>query len=278
MNGMTLSEKQAAAPQFWRDEALPFVEARSVQDGRKVCYAKHAHDTFSIGAITTGRSTYLNGTVQERVGAGVVVVINPEDVHACNPIDDQRWSYVMFFVDVPWLIDLQHELGLSQGHRFRAFSTTMTTRPDLYAGLRHLYAILTDAHADPLQKHSATLAFFSDVQFALHQAPAMAGSPNAKLVRAEEYIREHFRRSLKLDEISAAAELSASYLIRAFKERYGMTPHAYLVNRRIEYSRSELRRGRAIADVAIDAGFSDQAHLQRAFRQFMAVTPRQYRG
>jgi AraC-like DNA-binding protein len=57
-----------------------------------------------------------------------------------------------------------------------------------------------------------------------------------------------------------------------------MTPHAYLVNCRIEYSRAQLKRGRAIADVALEAGFADQAHLQRVFRQFTAATPRQYRG
>jgi AraC-like DNA-binding protein len=57
-----------------------------------------------------------------------------------------------------------------------------------------------------------------------------------------------------------------------------MTPHAYLINRRIEYSRAQLKRGRSIADVALDAGFSDQAHLQRAFRQFVAAPPGQYRG
>ncbi len=46
---------------FWRDAALPFIEARTVDDGRTICYAKHTHDTFSLGAIVGGTSTYLNG-------------------------------------------------------------------------------------------------------------------------------------------------------------------------------------------------------------------------
>jgi AraC-like DNA-binding protein len=266
------------APKFWRDETLPFIEARSIQDGRKVCYAKHAHETFSIGAITGGHSIYLNGKVRERVGTGALVVINPGDVHACNPIDDQPWSYHMLHVDVPWLVNLQHELGFRQNADFRAFSTTVNVRTDLYAGLNRFYTILTDTQADPLQKHSAALTFFSEVQRTLNPAPASPRDENDKLVRAAEYIRENCTRSLKLEEICVAADLSASYLIRSFKDRYGMTPHAYLINRRIEYSRAQLRRGRAIADVAVEAGFSDQAHLQRAFRQFVAATPGQYRG
>lgn len=43
---------EASVPVFWRDEALPFIEARSVRDGRQVCYGKHWHETFSIGLIS----------------------------------------------------------------------------------------------------------------------------------------------------------------------------------------------------------------------------------
>jgi AraC-like DNA-binding protein len=277
MNRSALSAKQAMAPRFWRDDTLPFIEARSVEDGRKVCYAKHAHDTFSIGAIMGGSSTYLNGTEQQRIGAGAVVVINPEHVHACNPIDDRPWSYLMFYVDAAWLREIQRAQTAGRDQRFHAYATTMTTQRHLHAGLIHLFGVLTDDDADPLQKESAALGFFSTLHSALSSNVTAMTQGNPKLARAADYIREHFARALELEEICAAADLSPSYLIRAFKARYGMTPHAYLVNRRIEFSRTQLRQGRPIAEVAVDAGFADQAHLQRAFRQFTAVTPLQYR-
>ena len=270
--------KDIAVPTFWRDETLPFIEARSIQDGRGICYARHSHETFSIGAVMGGRSTYLNGKVLESISVGAVVVINPEDVHACNPVGDQPWSYRMLYVDVPWLTNLQHELGFSPNLDLRAFSTSMTTEPVLFAGLNRLYGILTDEHAEHLQKDSAAVAFFSEVQQMLDPAPSLTRDANHKLIRAAEFISENFTRSLKLDEICTAADLSASYLIRAFNKHYGMTPHAYLINRRIQYSREQLMRGRTIADVALDAGFADQAHFQRAFKQFVAATPGQYRG
>ncbi|AOK50338.1 hypothetical protein WT60_26320 [Burkholderia sp. MSMB617WGS] len=59
--------------------------------------------------------------------------------------------------------------------------------------------------------------------------------------------------------------MSPSYLVRAFDARYGMNPHASLANRRIRYGGARLKLGRPIADVALDAGFADQAHVQRAF-------------
>jgi AraC-like DNA-binding protein len=271
--------KNAAAPKFWRDDALPFIEARSIDDGRAVCYAKHSHETFSIGAVTGGRSVYLNRHAQEWIGAGAVVMMNPDDVHACNPVADERWSYLMLHVDVAWLTNLQHELGFSENHAFRAFSQTLSHDASLFNGLKRLHAVLVDRDADTLRKQSAAITFFSDVQQKLNPAPlATHDDASRQLTRAAEFIAEHCTQSLKLDAICEAAGLSASHLIRAFKERYGMTPHAYLINRRIQYSREQLRRGRLIADVALDAGFADQAHLQRTFKRLVAATPGQYRA
>lgn len=98
-----------------------------------------------------------------------------------------------------------------------------------------------------------------------------------RLRRAAEYIDDNFARPLRLGDICAAAQLSESHLIRAFKRYYGLTPHAYLVNRRVQYSRSQLKRGRAISDVALEGGFADQVHLQRVFKRMVAATPAQYR-
>ncbi|MEW6341162.1 MAG: AraC family transcriptional regulator [Pseudomonadota bacterium] len=277
-NGVSLTKNEPTAPSFWRDDALPFIEARSIEDGRGVCYGKHAHATFSIGAVTGGESTYLNGRTVERIGAGAVVVINPEQVHACNPLDNRLWAYRMIYADAVWLGELQRDLGMHQGGDFHAFSTTLTTSPALYHGLNGLYAILSDADSDTLQRHSAVVDFFAQVHRILSRAPVLKTAENRRLARAADYIKDNCQRSLLLDEICAAADLSASYLIRAFKLRYGMTPHAYLMNSRVEYSRAQLRRGRAIAEVAAEAGFADQAHLQRTFRKFVAATPGQYRG
>ncbi|NUY03658.1 AraC family transcriptional regulator [Paraburkholderia youngii] len=276
----TARAKGADAPRFWRSEALPFIEARSIDDGRKVCYAKHSHETFSIGAVTGGRSVYLNRHAREWIGAGAVVMMNPDDVHACNPVVGERWSYRMLHVDVAWFTKLQHELGFNENHAFRAFSQIMTLDAALFDGLNRLCAILAsnDGEIDTLRKESAAITFFSNVQQTLNPASLPERAASGQLARAAEYIAENCTRALKFDDVCAAAGLSASHLIRAFKLRYGMTPHAYLINRRIQYSRAQLRRGALIADVALDAGFADQAHLQRTFKRLVAATPGQYRS
>ena len=264
------------APRFWRDDALPFIEARAIADGREVCYTRHSHDHFSIGAITAGRSTYVHEQMDCEVSTGTVVLMNPGDVHACNPIDDQPWSYLMLYVETPWLTDLQHQLGFSPNLAFRRFAVTHTLDASLFEGLKNLYAVLTDTDQDILCKHSAVVEYFSELQQRLNPADQPLRETNTRLERAADYIRDNCTQMLKLDDICEAAQLSPSYLIRAFKQHFGMTPHAFLVNRRIQFAREQLRRGRLIADVALEAGFADQAHFQRVFKQHLAATPGQY--
>jgi len=272
------AKKPEQAPRFWRDDALPFIEARAIADGREVCYSRHSHAHFSIGAITAGRSIYVHEHAQFEVTAGTVVLMNPGDVHACNPIDDQPWSYLMLYVETPWLTDLQHQLGFSAELEFRRFATTHLNDPQLFRDLQRLYATLVDDLPDVLCKQSAAVEFFSDLQRRLNPIEQPLREPNVKLERAAGFIREHCTALLSLDDICNAAQLSPSYLIRAFKQHYGMTPHAFLVNQRIQFARERLRSGQLIADVALEAGFADQAHFQRAFKQHLAATPGQYRG
>jgi AraC-like DNA-binding protein len=268
----------ASGPMFWRDEALPFIEARSVQDGRKVCYAKHWHETFSIGLISRGRCHYINGTKTAEACVGTVVLMNPGDVHACNPVRGEPWSYRMLYIDVPWLSDTQAAAGNNSNQCFTPFSTIATTQPELYDGLNRLFATLIDPQIEHLEKQSAAVSFMGMVQLHLGTSRSAQRKEAPRLTRTADFIRQNCTRSLRLEEICAEASLSTSHLIRAFKAAHGLTPHAYQLNCRIELCRSQLRAGRSIADVALAAGFSDQAHFQRSFKKFVAVTPGQYRA
>ncbi|CAN1601801.1 AraC family transcriptional regulator [Pseudomonas mediterranea] len=269
---------QDSAPRFWRDSALPFIEARAIADGRKVCYSRHSHDHFSIGAINAGCSTYVHGQSNFKIESGTVVLMNPGDVHACNPIDDQPWSYVMLYVDTLWLRDLQRRIGFDEQLEFQGFATTHSRDAELFAALQGLYGQLVDERLAPSYKQAAAEAFFTDLQQRLNPAGRPDRGSHPGLMRAAQFIHDHCTEALKLEDICAAAQLSPSYLSRAFKRHYGMTPHAFLVNRRIQFARRQLREGKLIADVALDSGFADQAHFQRAFKQHLAATPGQYRG
>jgi AraC-like DNA-binding protein len=78
---------------------------------------------------------------------------------------------------------------------------------------------------------------------------------------------------LTLAEASRELDCTAAALVRAFQREVGMSPHRYLVGRRLEIARRKLIDGASVADAAVDAGFFDQAHLTRHFRRLLGVTP-----
>jgi AraC-like DNA-binding protein len=268
---------------FWRDDAMPFVELRRVADGHAVCYERHSHDTFSIGTVKGGYSTYWNRGKTHETQAGSVVILNPEDVHGCNPVKGADWVYDMLFVDPNWLTDLQIELDADAAGKFAMFSDTLSHDPHLYDGLIDLADTLANPDVDILGKETALVSFFGDLHVKLDRrgvldrvAKVSSVTHDRKMARVGEYIRAHYAENIGLDDLAALVGYSRSYLVRAFKKTYGMTPYAYLINCRVQRARHALRRGEKIVDVALETGFADQAHFQRIFKRLMATTPRLY--
>jgi len=79
-----------------------------------------------------------------------------------------------------------------------------------------------------------------------------------------------------LETLAKRAGLSRFQALRAFKQRYGLPPHAYQLALRIGHARNLLREGAAAADVAARCGFADQSHFTRHFKRISGVTPAHY--
>ena len=264
--------------EFWRDPDLPFIEVRLVHDGREVNHARHWHETFSVGVVTGGRSSYQNGAHYELIERGTVVVMNPGDVHVCNAIDDGGWSYLMFYLDAGWMGRTQAELRGEEGGAFRRYDKAAVFAPQLCEAGSRMFAALTDIDSDRLQREIDVIDFIGLLDGELAPGTVAATDGGAKTERAAKYIDAHFAQALRLDDLCAEANLSASYLIRAFKKRYGVAPHEYQTNRRIQFAKARLREQIPLAQVALEAGFADQAHFQRMFKRLSAVTPGQYQS
>jgi AraC-like DNA-binding protein len=99
------------------------------------------------------------------------------------------------------------------------------------------------------------------------------------LRRVQEYVDSHLSEDLKLEQLALTAGLSMHHFARAFKTSVGVPPHQFVLQRRLSLARDLLTStDRPIADIAIAAGFSDQSHLSRHFRQSFAVSPVAFRG
>jgi transcriptional regulator GlxA family with amidase domain len=97
--------------------------------------------------------------------------------------------------------------------------------------------------------------------------------------RVREYIEAHLDENVSLQTLASVAGVSVFHFARAFKQSECVTPHNYLIQCRVRRT-MELLAGTdlPISEVAVSAGFSDQSHCVRRFRERVGVCPRVYRG
>jgi AraC-like DNA-binding protein len=103
---------------------------------------------------------------------------------------------------------------------------------------------------------------------------------NDQIERALYHIESNFRSRLAIPEIAATSRLSVSHFCRLFSRLTGLTPHEYILHRRLRFAERLLcvkGMNCSIAEIASEAGFADQAHFSRQFRRAFWKTPQQYR-
>ncbi|HEY0342740.1 MAG TPA: AraC family transcriptional regulator, partial [Steroidobacteraceae bacterium] len=80
--------------------------------------------------------------------------------------------------------------------------------------------------------------------------------------RVQQHIEKHLARAIRVSDLSALVFRTEAHFSRAFKQSFGLSPHAYVVRRRIELaSQLMMENGAPLSEIALTCGFSDQAHM-----------------
>lgn len=93
-----------------------------------------------------------------------------------------------------------------------------------------------------------------------------------------DYIHTHLNRDLSLAELASVVNISPTYFANLFKRTVGTSPHQYVIQQRVERAKVMLKKTNlAIADIALQVGFSSQSHLTQQFKRLTGMTPKQVR-
>jgi AraC family transcriptional regulator len=105
-----------------------------------------------------------------------------------------------------------------------------------------------------------------------------AGLTAWQIARVRAFIEKNLDRTIHTRDLSAVARRSPAHFSRSFKLTFGEPPHAYVVKRRLEKACSLMVTSSAsLSEIALSAGFSDQAHLCKLFRQAFGQSPANWR-
>jgi AraC family transcriptional regulator len=104
---------------------------------------------------------------------------------------------------------------------------------------------------------------------------SQSGLSRIQLKRTVEYMQASLLRDVRLKELASVAGLSPSHFGRAFKASTGLTPHRWIVQRRVQLAQRLMREsGKSIVIASQMAGFAHQSHFTKAFRTVTGATPR----
>ena len=99
-----------------------------------------------------------------------------------------------------------------------------------------------------------------------------------QIARVRAYIDSNLHRTIHIRDLSAVARRSPAHFSRKFKLAVGNSPHAYVVRRRLERAcHLMMTSAEPLSEIALNVGFSDQAHLCRLFRQAFGKSPANWR-
>ena len=99
-----------------------------------------------------------------------------------------------------------------------------------------------------------------------------------ELLPVIRHIEEHFTEQVSMQAMAKLAGLSTTHFNARFREVLRMPPSQFLLARRVEYARRLLTQtSKELIDIATEAGFFDQSHFTKRFRNLTGLTPKEYR-
>ncbi len=250
---------------------LPGVEA--VEADTAFSFGRHMHDQFGIGLIDRGAQTSLSGRGMVEAGAGDVITVNPGEVHDGAPIGEGGRSWRMLYFEPRLLADLHHDM--TEGRR-REFVLCRPVVQDARsaAAFHALFGAMTerDAAGEPEENLLLLLAHLAEDGLDRARPPAI---PKV-IERAKSCMDDAPAAPVTLGALAQLCGLSRFQLLRSFTRATGLTPHAYLVQRRLHMARRIIRGGGDLAEAAAASGFADQSHMTRLFVRAYGMTPGRY--
>ncbi len=100
----------------------------------------------------------------------------------------------------------------------------------------------------------------------------------SEFTRVVDFIEDRLKDDLSLQELADVAGMSVFHFARRFKEAIGKSPHAFVMERRVERAKTLLSScSLSLVDIAAETGFSSQAYFTTAFKKRTGITPGRFR-
>jgi AraC-like DNA-binding protein len=266
------SVRDFAKPGDWIAESSPVQGVARLRAGLKShAYSRHRHDTYTVAVTESGVQEFDYRGAVHRSLPGQVIVLHPDEVHDGRPATDAGFTYLGVHLDPARVFEAAcHEEGASTSLPFVA--NPILSDPALTAAIVNSF----DGPLEPLQADDLTQLVTRALMRSAHalRGRSKRGALGDKVLeRARDFLDANCTRVVDAGELEAVCGETRFTIGAQFKRRFGTSPYRFLLMRRVEYVRAQLRGSCDLADLAQQAGFADQAHMTRTFKSTFGTTP-----
>ena len=259
---------------YWSDRGLAGLSLLQA-DFTTHEYAPHRHDELVIAVTRKGGAIIRSGGAIVEARPTVLFISNPAELQAAWMGRSQRWQYCAFYLSDSAVAQVTRNLGLVREPRF---VQSALRDPQLCEAFLLLHRTLAQGRDRFKQLELITAALGS--LFARHavrqERAEVVPVDRRHLNKVLELMNQCFQDNLELADLAEVAGLTIFQLIRLFRRVTGLTPHAHLVQLRLNSARRQLQRGASLAEAATANGFYDQSALTKDFKRAYGITPGQF--
>ncbi|TGA97752.1 AraC family transcriptional regulator [Streptomyces sp. MZ04] len=268
---MAASAEQA---RHWRYAELPGVDLLRARYVRKT-FVRHTHEHFVIAAIAEGVDVFHHGGADQHAGPGTLALINPDTMHTGRAGVPEGWRYGAVYPSPELVAEIAGETTAIRGAP--GFIRPVLDDPYTVALVHRVLRAAEEGNAlaaDTLLRVAVTRLLRLNGGRLPQRAVRTAGARTA--ARARAVLEERLVDPPSLERLATDLGAGPFALLRAFRDVYGMPPHAWLTDARVRRARALLDAGTAPAEAAVAVGFTDQPHLNRHFTRIVGVPPGAY--
>ncbi|MFF3939230.1 helix-turn-helix transcriptional regulator [Streptomyces phaeofaciens] len=231
-------------------------------------YPMHVHDAWTLLIVDDGAVRYDLDRHEHGTPHDTVTLLPPHVPHNGSPVDPRGFRKRVLYLDAG---------VLGEDLIGPAVDAPDLRDPVLRRRVGQLHSALAGA-GDELEADSRLTLIGERLRDHLGHTERSPRPDPALAGRLRELLDASVVQGIGLEEAARIVQAHPAHLVRAFSGAYGIAPHQYLTARRVDRARRLLLDGRPPGEVAVAAGFYDQAHLTRHFRRLVGVTPGRYRA
>ena len=233
-------------------------------------FTKHFHDTYTIGLTYKGVLKSYNANESYDSYEYSIRINNPGEVHAGK---SKEWSHANFYPTVEILSNLYEQIFGER--KIPYFQRHIIDNKFLFLKLHNFFDAYFKKEDEILIETLLIEALSSLIlEATIYTKNYKQIYEDKKIIKdTYEFINDSIETNFTLESLASNVNLSKYHFLRMFKKEFGLTPHAFIVNERLNRANVLIQNGITISQASIQVGFNDQSHFTRNFKKYFGYTP-----